>query len=431
MNSRLLSTAGVLWIACMSAWGGPVIPSAHADEGLEGVRGRIAAGGAVKIVCFGDSITGVYYHTGSRRSWCDLVGTFLERHYPQARVEMINAGVSGNTSAAGLKRIDRDVLQHRPDLVIVMFGMNDVRSVQLPQFKENLREIVRRVRDQNAEILLMTPNAIPPGDPNRPPEKVMQYAQQMRQLAQTLAVPVVDAYAAFAAIREDDPVAARNLMSDTIHPNFRGHRLFAEAVTQCIVREDLDFAPPPTLRPGLPRVLARLRRMEPVRVVAMPPYDAMVEAGIRRWFPQATVDVTSWEPDPADLAATEQEAKRRGWTEIRSAPKETAPDLVILAIPASSGGVTEDDFYRSYSWIINWSLPFGGQADEPQWDCVVLLKVPTTPAEKNAESRARDVIRGQDVPWLERESDDTRKTDVIFSEWLGDQLTSLESRVRE
>ena len=56
----------------------------------------------VRIVCFGDSITGIYYHTGGRRAWSDMLALALQRLYPNARVEVLNAGASGNTTAAGL-----------------------------------------------------------------------------------------------------------------------------------------------------------------------------------------------------------------------------------------------------------------------------------------------------------------------------------------
>ena len=87
------------------------------------------AGKPVKIVCFGDSITGVYYHTGGRRAWCEVLGIALKRIYPRAQIEMINAGISGNNTIAALKRMEADVLNHNPQLMVVMFGMNDVAGI--------------------------------------------------------------------------------------------------------------------------------------------------------------------------------------------------------------------------------------------------------------------------------------------------------------
>ena len=90
------------------------------------IRQKMLAGEAVRVVCFGDSVTGVYYHTGSRRAYTDMLRIALRQAAPQASIEMFNAGISGHTTENALARIDRDVISHQPDLVTVMFGLNDM-----------------------------------------------------------------------------------------------------------------------------------------------------------------------------------------------------------------------------------------------------------------------------------------------------------------
>ena len=68
---------------------------------------------------------------------------------------MINAGISGHTSAQGLARIDADVIAKKPDLVVVMFGMNDVCRADLDTFRANLREIIVRCRKAGAAVVLV------------------------------------------------------------------------------------------------------------------------------------------------------------------------------------------------------------------------------------------------------------------------------------
>jgi lysophospholipase L1-like esterase len=105
------------------------------------------------IVCFGDSIT----HGGYPAE--------LEKIFGNARV--INAGVGGNTSRQGLARLERDVLSHRPDLVILFFGTNDNRRdakvfVPLDEYERNLTTIIERCQKIGAKVVLGT---IPPIDP--------------------------------------------------------------------------------------------------------------------------------------------------------------------------------------------------------------------------------------------------------------------------
>ncbi len=88
----------------------------------------------VRIVCFGDSITGAYYHSGNRRAWPEMLKVALRRLYPRADVKVVNAGVSGNTSAQGLARMEKDVLvdgykgvrNRKPDLVVVSLAPDDL-----------------------------------------------------------------------------------------------------------------------------------------------------------------------------------------------------------------------------------------------------------------------------------------------------------------
>ena len=97
----------------------------------------------LKIVCFGDSITGVYYHTGGRRAYADMLEIALKRIYPEASITIVNSGGRNATMREALERIQTDVLAHEPDLVIVNFGMNDVVWMPLEEFRANMIDIIK------------------------------------------------------------------------------------------------------------------------------------------------------------------------------------------------------------------------------------------------------------------------------------------------
>ncbi|WP_430933450.1 SGNH/GDSL hydrolase family protein [Saccharicrinis sp. 156] len=79
--------------------------------------------------------------------------------------QVINAGIAGNTSTQLLARIENDVLKHKPDLVIVMVGTNDMlnsrRMNTYKQYSSNLSEIVNKLKQNNAQVVLLAP---PPVD---------------------------------------------------------------------------------------------------------------------------------------------------------------------------------------------------------------------------------------------------------------------------
>lgn len=398
-------------------------PAAALPAPLRAVQ-LLESGQPIRIVCFGDSITGVYYHTGGRRAWCDLVGIALQRLYPHARIEMINAGISGNSTADALKRMEADVIQPHPQLVLVMLGMNDVARVAPEDYRANLRTIVQRIRQVGSEVILMTPNFVSAGDAARPVWKVADYAQISREVGRELAVPVTDMYRAFQSVQAVDPRAWLGLMSDTIHPNMRGHKLLAEEVVHTLTGRRVALTELPTLQPGLPRLLARLQAKEPVSIVAMKPYDALIGPALRKIYPDARIEVTAWDPAGKSITGIEEQAKSLGWPKYREQPALVKPDLFIVAVPATALADTEAQFFHSYTWIMNWSLSFG----LPGWNCLVVLPSVTQPdqdpAQRTAEQLAREVILGQDVPWLQRTPSDTRPASDLLDEELAKLLVA-------
>ncbi|MEI6502051.1 MAG: GDSL-type esterase/lipase family protein, partial [Armatimonadota bacterium] len=316
---------------------------------------KLKAAFPVRIVGFGDSLTGVYYHTGGRRAWPELLGLALGRVYPQARIETINAGQSGDTTVGALQRLDRDVLACKPDLVVVMFGMNDVVGVAPAAYEGNLRRIVERSRAGGAEVILCTPNAIL-ADGTRPPDKLAEYAAIVRQVGEALDVPVVDWQAALEAVRERDPLAFTKLMSDAIHPNMNGHKHLAEAITALLSGEQVALGDVPPPLPGFPRTLERLNAGQPLRVVAMPPYDELIGPALRSLWPNARLTVERWETAGQSLAQLEAAARTRGWMGLRDHPTLPKPDLVLIAVPASASAAGTEEFWRRYTWVLNWSL---------------------------------------------------------------------------
>ena len=82
--------------------------------------------------------------------------------YPTVPVNIINAGISGDSAPHGLQRLQKDVLRHEPDLVVVCFGLNDVCQgiEKLEQYTNALRGIFREIQKTQAEVIFMTPNMI-------------------------------------------------------------------------------------------------------------------------------------------------------------------------------------------------------------------------------------------------------------------------------
>ena len=130
---------------------------------------------------------------------------------------VVNAGVSGDTSAGGLRRVDW-VLRARPDIVIVALGANDgLRGLPVDALRDNLERIVRRVRAAGARVLLAGMRV----PPNYGDEYARDFAAVFPEVARRTGVPL----APFLL----DGVAgeARLNQADGIHPTAEGQRLIA------------------------------------------------------------------------------------------------------------------------------------------------------------------------------------------------------------
>jgi len=363
-----------------------------------------------RVVCFGDSITGVYYHTGGRRAWCDMLGIALAKVYPKAPIEMINAGISGHTTTQGLARMEKDVIARKPQLVVVMFGMNDVVRTEPEVFRANLRTIVDRCRAFGAAVVLCTPNSVYP-NPTRPTERLAQFAQIVRDVAEEMSVRLADCYAAYEAIRRKDVTEWRLLMSETIHPSMNGHKVFAEVIAGSISRQEVSLADVEPPADALRFTLKRLGEKQPVDVIAMPPFDRIVPDALRRRFPGAEICVTVWPVEGQSLAAIE--AWARG---IR----KQKPHLVVVAVPADREAEDEETFMRLDNWVLNWSVDFG----YAHWDLMPILPSVAgtlTDEERKREALARRIVMGMDTRFVERPEGDVRPPEEIISDWIAEQ----------
>jgi len=406
----LLVTFGVLFaapaIAC-SAEPKPVLPR---------IAEKLAANQPVKIACLGDSVTGVYYHTGGRRAYPEMVAVALEQVYPQAKITVINAGISGHTTQDALKRLQTDVLDHKPDLVTVMFGLNDMVRVPLADYQTNLKTIVEKCRGIGAEVMLCTPNSVIESG-GRPTAKLVEYCKAMKDVGQLVDAPVCDCYAAHEDLRRRDSLAWRLVMSDAIHPNMDGHKLNAVAICRAISGRDVSLGTAAPLQPAIPRTLARLKAKEPLRVLAMPPYNQMIEKALQAVDPAAKVEVTVWPTAGQTLAEIEEYSKT-----VRA----KGVDLVLVAVPAAvtpSENPPPEAGIASYTWILNWSLSFGYQ----QWDVVGIapsvLKIDLADAEQKGDEFARHLLAAQDLSPLVRKAADKSSAQMILDAWLLGQFS--------
>lgn len=193
------------------------------------------AGEPARIVCLGDSVTkAVRPGVTAEQTFCALLERSLSS--PQRPVEVINAGIGGNTTRDALARFERDVLDRDPQVVVLMFGLNDswidegqtASRLTVDEYRENLLRMIVALRDMELEVVLMTPNPAlaPKYDPHRN-RTLRPYVDVVRQLAREQQLELVDLYAYFAELAQEG-FDTNTLFTDAMHPNPAGQQRIAE-----------------------------------------------------------------------------------------------------------------------------------------------------------------------------------------------------------
>jgi acyl-CoA thioesterase I len=141
-------------------------------------------------------------------------------------VRVINAGVSGDTTAGGLARLDWLLGQH-PDVVVLGLGANDgLRGLPLAATEKNLREIIRRSRAAGARVLLLGMQ-IPP---NYGPDYAGGFKALYPRIAKDLDVPLVP------FLLEGVGGVAELNQADGMHPTAEGQEKVADNVTPYLAK---------------------------------------------------------------------------------------------------------------------------------------------------------------------------------------------------
>ncbi len=218
--ATLLSCAAVLLPACGDPAPAPPPPAPA------GSPAAAVPGDAPLVAFLGDSIA-----AGLHLKKEDAFPAVLQRELEAEGVpfRLVNAGVSGDTTAGGRARLDW-ILRQKPDVVVVELGANDgFRGVPVETMEGNLRDILDRVKAAGAKPLLLGMRL----PPNYGPAYVRDFAGMYRRLADATGTPLVDHFMDGVAGRAD-----RNL-PDLIHPTAEGHRVLAGTVKGAL-RDLLD-----------------------------------------------------------------------------------------------------------------------------------------------------------------------------------------------
>ena len=178
---------------------------------------KLAGGSSPVILAFGDSLTAGFGVPDAESYPARLQSILIENGYTH---KVVNAGVSGDTTAGGVRRI-KWLMKNNPEIVILELGANDgLRGLSLQEMESNLEKIIIICEESGAKVLLTGMKA----PPNYGEEYTVEFEKTFFRLAEKYKLPLVPFFLEnVAGVRE-------HTQSDGIHPLGSGYEIIVQTI---------------------------------------------------------------------------------------------------------------------------------------------------------------------------------------------------------
>lgn len=196
-----------------------------------------------KVLFFGDSITqgGV-----GPRGYITKLDSMIKQQGLGNDYELVGAGISGNKVYDLYLRIETDVLEKNPDVVIIYVGVNDVwhkatsgTGTDADKFEKFYRAIIKKLTDKNIKVIVCTPAVIGErtDNSNQQDGDLNQYSSIIRNIAKNLSLTLCDLRKDFMTYLQANNTANAEkgiLTTDRVHPSEAGSLFLANEMWQAI-----------------------------------------------------------------------------------------------------------------------------------------------------------------------------------------------------
>lgn len=210
--------------------------------------------GPINIVALGDSVTHGALSSGEinyETVYWNLLRKKINGLRNYVPVNVINAGIAGITAKNSIARMESQVLNHNPDLVIICFGLNDV-NYSLEDYIDSLKVIFEKCKANGTDVIFMTPNMLNTYVAEGTAKRYLDYAEitaKMQnegkmdkyiysavELAESMDVTVCDCYSQWKKLSETCDTT--QLLANKInHPTKEMHNLFADMLFEIIFKD--------------------------------------------------------------------------------------------------------------------------------------------------------------------------------------------------
>jgi lysophospholipase L1-like esterase len=203
---------------------------------LPHVAGKLAAGEPVVIVAFGSSSTAGFGTSSPEFTYPNRLAAQLHRQYPGADITVINRGRGGEDAPEMIKRLQSEVIDMKPDLVIWQVGTNAVlRNLDPDETAQLVQEGVARIQAAGADLVLVDPQYSP-----KVTEHQESASRMIKLLGKVAQLRHVGVFPRFEVMRQWHEKRAMPIdsfvIADGLHMNDWGYACFAQLLGDDIIR---------------------------------------------------------------------------------------------------------------------------------------------------------------------------------------------------
>lgn len=209
--------------------------------------------GPITIVAFGDSVThgALLTENNYETVYWNLLRKKILKIRDYVPVNVINAGIGGTSATTSVGRVEKQVLVHNPDLIIICFGLNDVND-ELETWLSSLRSIFTKCIGNGADVIFMTPNMLNTYVADDTLENIRDYAfvtaeyqnsgrmdlymESAVRLAEEMGILVCDCYSKWKELSRTQDTT-QLLINRINHPIAEMHELFANSLFKILFSE--------------------------------------------------------------------------------------------------------------------------------------------------------------------------------------------------
>ncbi|MBR0972280.1 MULTISPECIES: SGNH/GDSL hydrolase family protein [Bradyrhizobium] len=204
---------------------------------LPHVAGKLVAGQPVVIVAFGSSSTAGYGASSPDFNYPNRLAAQLRRQYPTADITVINAGVGGEDAPEMMKRLQKEVIDVHPDLVIWQVGTNAVlRNLDPGETARLVEDGISRIQAAgDADVVLVDPQYSPAI--NQRAESAGKMVKLLGKVAELRHVGIFPRFEVMREWHEKQSIPVESfVIADGLHMNDWGYACFAQLLGDDIIR---------------------------------------------------------------------------------------------------------------------------------------------------------------------------------------------------